>query len=259
MSEQWTAGDLYEPYAGRWSRLVAREFVPWLRVRRDCAWLDVGCGTGALCQAILDLAWPGSVSGVDPSEAFVARARERVKGADFEIGTAVDLPFPTGSFESVVSGLVLNFVPDHSRMAEEMRRAAKPGGTVALYVWDYAGEMQLMRRFWDAAGELDPAALQLDEGARFPICNPERLAALFRAAGLQDVQSRPIEVPTVFRDFDDYWTPFLSGQAPAPAYCVSLPEAGRARLRERLRETLPFETDGSLRLKARAWAVRGRT
>jgi hypothetical protein len=147
---------------------------------------------------------------------------------------------------------------------DEQAKAARRGeqsnerrdqGTVGAYVWDYAGQMQLMRQFWDAAGALDPRARELDEGVRFPLCRP--LQALFTGAGLADVQVRPIDVRTRFRDFDDYWTPFLGGQAPAPAYAMSLSEDQRTELREYLRARLPYDGDGSIPLTARAWAVRG--
>jgi hypothetical protein len=156
-----------------------------------------------------------------------------------------------------VSGLVLNFVSDHARMVAEMKRSVSAGGTVAAYVWDYAGEMQLMRRFWDAAVALDPAALELDEGRRFPITRAAPLVELFESAGLRDVRILAIDVPTAFKDFDDYWAPFLGGQAPAPGYCMSLSEERRAALRERIRSMLSIEADGSIRLIARAWAIRG--
>jgi hypothetical protein len=153
---------------------------------------------------------------------------------------------------------VLNFVPDQPRAAAEMARVVRPGGEVALYVWDYADRMQLMRHFWDAAIALNPAARELDEASRFPICRPEPLRKLFETAGLIEVETRAIDVPTLFVDFNDYWRPFLGGQAPAPAYCMSLGEEARAALRERLRVSLPRQPDGSIPLVARAWAVRGR-
>jgi len=128
---------------------------------------------------------------------------------------------------------------------------------VAVYVWDYAGDMEMMRRFWDAAVALDPAALDKDEARRFPLCRPEPLAALFGDAGLAQVEVRAIDVQTIFRDFDDYWMPFLGGQGPAPTYCMSLTEDHRAALRERIRATLPFRQDGSVPMVARAWAARG--
>jgi SAM-dependent methyltransferase len=255
----WASGAAYEPFVGRWSRLVAREFLAWLAVAPGGRWLDVGCGTGALSQTILQLAAPASVLGVDLSAGYVAYAREQVRDAraQFAVGDAQALPVEAGAYDAVVSALTLNFVPEPNRAVAQMARAARPGGVVAAYVWDYAGEMQLMRRFWDAAVALDPAARALDEGVRFTICAPKPLADLWRDAGLDDVIARAIDVPTVFRDFDDYWSPFLGGQAPAPGYAMSLSEERRVALRERIRAGLPFAPDGSIHLIARAWAVRG--
>jgi len=262
MADAWSSGDAYEPYVGRWSRKLAPKFLAWAGVGQGAGVLDVGCGTGALSEAAL-AAGAREVVGVDPSAAYVAHAAAHVGGknpsARFEVADAQALPFPDASFDAVVSGLVLNFVPDPSRAAAEMRRAARPGGVVAAYVWDYAGRMELMRHFWDAAVALDPhRAGPLDEGVRFPLCQPGPLEALFRGAGLREVASTAIDQPTVFRDFNDYWRPFLGGQAPAPGYCMSLSEEARARLRERIRSHLPVAADGSIALIARAWAVRGR-
>jgi SAM-dependent methyltransferase len=258
MSDVWALGAAYEPYVGRWSRLVARDFLEWLAVPAGRAWLDVGCGTGALSQTVLGQAAPRTVDGVDASAGFVEHARAHVSDprCAFRVADAQALPFEDGAFDAAVSGLVLNFVREPARMVADMRRVTRPGGSVGLYVWDYAGEMQLMRRFWDAAVTLDPAAGPLDEGTRFPICRPDTLAGLFSAAGLRDVDTRALDVPTVFRDFDDYWTPFLGGQGPAPSYCVNLPEDRRAALRERLRATLPADAGGRIALVARAWAVK---
>jgi SAM-dependent methyltransferase len=152
---------------------------------------------------------------------------------------------------------VLNFVPDPGQAVREMARVTRPGGRVAAYVWDYAGRMELMRHFWDAAAALDPAAAELDEGRRFGLCRPEPLARLLRDAGLAGVEVRPVEVPTRFRDFDDYWDPFLGGQGPAPGYASSLDEPRRAALRAALRARLPAAADGSIPLVARAWAAAG--
>jgi SAM-dependent methyltransferase len=199
-----------KPYVGRWSRLVAREFVNWLGVPSGREWLDVGCGTSALCEVILQTASPSCVTGIDPSEGFIAFARHMITDARarFQSGDARALPVPSASFDATVAGLVINFVPDQSKAVAEMTRATRFGGVVAGYVWDYAGEMQMMRRFWNAAVALDTAAIPLDEGRRFPICHPDQLAGLFRGAGLEGVQARHIDVPTDFKDFDDYWNPF---------------------------------------------------
>jgi SAM-dependent methyltransferase len=260
-ADVWASGDAYEPYVGRWSRLVARELLDWLGVPPGNRWLDVGCGTGAISQTILDLAKPAAITAVDPSEAYTAYARRRFEGAPVEVkvGDARAIPVPDGAFDAVVSGLMLNFVPaaDQPKVAAEMVRAARPGGAIGVYVWDYAGEMQFMRYFWDAAVALNPDDREIDEGPRFPICQPGPLGALFRAAGLANVEVRALDIPTVFRDFDDYWTPFLGGQGAAPAYAMALTEEHRNALRDRIRAQLPIKPDGSISLIARAWGVRG--
>jgi SAM-dependent methyltransferase len=261
-TETWAAGERYEPYVGRWSRRVATEFISWLAPEPGGRWLDVGCGTGALASTVLATAQPAGVTGFDRSPEFLRHARALIGPAatvpaTFAAADATALPAPDRVFDRVVSGLVLNFVPDAERAVRQMRRVAVAGGSVAAYVWDYIDRMQIIRRFWDAAIRLDPAAAELDEGRRFPICQPDRLAALFRAAGLSDVDTLAIEVPTVFAGFDDFWTPFLGGQGPAPGYVTALAPPHQARLREELRAELPVGADGSIALVARAWAVRG--
>jgi SAM-dependent methyltransferase len=257
--EVWEVGAAYERYVGRWSRLVARDFLRWLGVEGGRDWLDVGCGTGALAEVILREAGPRAVVGVDRAPGFVAHARasEADPRARFEVGDAEALPVAEGAFDAVVSGLALNFVGRPDRMVSEMARACRLGGRVALYVWDYAGGMEPIARFWSAARELDPRAAALDEAVRFPVCAPGALADLFRSAGLLEVETRAVEPILEFRGFDDYWSPFLGGQGPAPAYVVSLPEERRQALRDALRESLPVSPGGTIRLGARAWAVQG--
>jgi ubiquinone/menaquinone biosynthesis C-methylase UbiE len=256
----WSAGENYEPFIGRWSRLVAREFLPWLGVAAGTRWVDVGSGTGALTETILELCDPASVVAVEPATGFLGYARSRISDprVSFEAAGAEDLPLADGSADAVAGALMLNFVHDQQRALAEMRRVARPGGTVAAYLWDYpGGGMQLLLHFWTAATELDPEAAQFAEGSRFEVCAPEPLQRLFEGAGLQDVVVEPIVVPTVFRDFDDYWNPFLLGQGPAPSYVTTLSDDGRAALRERLREKLAPDGDGPIRLTARAWMARG--
>ncbi|GAA4576471.1 class I SAM-dependent methyltransferase [Micromonospora coerulea] len=256
---QWVDGAAYEAYVGRWSRLVAAEFLRRLDLPTGLRWLDVGCGTGALTSTVLTAAEPRQVTGVDPSDGFVAHARTRVTDprAAFEVGDARSLPLPNRAVDVVVSGLALNFVPDPPRAVAEFARVAAPGGVVATYVWDYAEGMAMMRHFWDAAVELDPAAAERDEGRRFSLCRPDPLRALWSDAGLMEASVEAIEVPTVFTDFDDYWRPFLGGQGAAPGYVASLDERQRAELRDLLSTRIPNGPDGSIRLTARAWAVRG--
>lgn len=255
----WDQGEAYEGYIGRWSRPVARSFSSWLGIAAGARWVDVGCGTGALTETLLATARPESVLGVDASERYVAFARRRVTGARvrFEVADAGALPCPDSSHDVAASGLVLNFVPEPSRMVSEMTRVVRPGGVVAAYVWDYAGQMQLLRHFWDAAIALDARAREQDEGRRFPICHADALATLWHRCGLVHVEVTAIDVPTHFRDFDDYWKPFLGGQGPAPSYYGSLDPPAREALRDRIRSTLPVTPEGRIELTARAWAVRG--
>lgn len=258
-TDRWSGADAYERYVGRWSRQVARIFVDWLAVESDRRWLDLGCGTGALTATILERAAPASVLGLDPSADFVEHARRGVADprASFAVGSAGAIPIGAASVDVAVAGLVLNFVPDPAAGLAELVRVTVPGGVVAGYVWDYAEGMQLMRHFFDAAIALDPAAVAEDEGVRFPICRPDPLRQAFVAAGIDDVEVRPIEVPTVFASFEEYWAPFLSGVGAAPAFAMRMDEAHRNAIRDRLRATLPTEPDGSIRLSARAWAARG--
>ncbi|HET9084593.1 MAG TPA: methyltransferase domain-containing protein [Candidatus Limnocylindrales bacterium] len=255
----WQSGAGYEGYVGRWSRRVAHAFISGLGIPRDRRWVDVGCGTGAVTETILNLADPASVVGVDPSQAFVAFARSQVTDprASFALGDGAALPLPDAAADAAVSGLVLNFVPDPIAMLAEMRRVAAAGGTVAVYVWDYADGMQIMRHFWEAAIEQDPAVSAKSETLKFGICRPEPLEDALRRAGLTDVNVQPIDIATVFRDFDDYWRPFLMATAPAPRHAMSLSDEDREDLRRRLRSRLPTEPDGSIHLTARAWAARG--
>ena len=257
--DRWASGTAYEGYIGRWSRLVAPEFVDWLAQPAGIRWLDVGCGTGILARTIVERTDPACVVGVDPAQPFVDYARQAVPDprVTFRIGSADATGCDDASTDAVVAGLVLNFVPDLGAALAEALRVVRPGGIVAGYVWDYANGMQLLRRFFDAAIALDPGMRAHDEGVRFPITHEGRLATALESAGLVDVDQRPIDVPMVFRDFDDLWAPFLRGTGPAPAYVASLAEPARQALRDTLRASLTEEPNGTIRLNARAWAVRG--
>lgn len=257
--DTWNVGRSYENYMGRWSRKIARRFIDRMAPPRDADWLEIGCGTGALTETVLSEARPRSILATDRSADFVAHAQARIDDdrARFETAEATRLPCPDGSADIVTSALVFNFIPDRPAALAEMRRVLRPGGMIAFYVWDYpGGGIGFIDTFWKAAADLDPAAAELDEGARFPFCTPGGLARICRDAGLPDPEVDAIEVAARFEDFEAFWHPFTLGAGPAPGYVQSLPDEGRLRLRDHLAARLG--TDGPLSFPARAWAVTAR-
>ncbi len=258
--DRWASSDHYEAYMGRWSRLIAPRFLDWFGAEAGLDWLDIGCGTGALSAAILERCRPQSLIGIDPSDSFIAAAQGRLPDprALFQVGDAVATGLESASRDAVVSGLVLNFVPERDKALAEMRRVARPGARIGFYAWDYpGGGVGFMHAFWSAATTLDPAAQDLSESRRFPFCTRDALTGLAIAAGLTQVDCAAIETPTVFSDFDDLWHPFTFGVGPAPGYCASLAPDARERLRRDLSDSLPRRGDGAIALAARAWAIKG--
>jgi SAM-dependent methyltransferase len=257
--DSWAVGATYENFMGRWSRGLATRFVSWLRIPAGVHWLDVGCGTGSLANAICNDAEPTSVVACDPANPFIefARAYARDSRLTFLAGGVGGLPRRNGGYGSVTSLLALNFFPKPEAAVQEMRAVTAPDGTVSACVWDYSGGMEFLRHFWDAAAKVDPTARSLDEGKRFPLCQPDALTRLFRSASLVNIQREAIEIPTTFANFRDYWDPFLGGTGPAPSYVASLDASRREILSRTLEERLLRGPDGSIALTARAWAVRG--
>ena len=260
-NDRWNTGSAYEDFMGRWSRELAPKYVEWLQVAANAHWLDVGCGTGALTNAICKLADPASVVGCDPAEPFIeyARAHWSNQCASFVIGGTGSLPSRRGGFGCVVSSLSLNFFPEPAESIVEMRERAASGGTISACVWDYSDRMDFLRLFWEAASRVDPKAEELDEGRRFSICRPAALTSLFQEAGLCSVRCNPIEIATDFSSFEEYWESFQGGAGPAPSYVAALDREARTALEDELKAALPKSPNGSIRLVARAWAVRGST
>jgi SAM-dependent methyltransferase len=258
-----TAGEAYEPLTGRWSRMVAPRFLDWLDAGSNGRWLDVGCGTGALIQAVLDAEQPREIVGVDPSSTYIAYARRQIEDprVRYEVGDARALPVASNQYDAVVSGLVINVLPAGGQLSavREMVRAARRGGAVGAYVWDYAGGFSPRALFWEAATALDPAAADVDERTRYPVCDPVQLERLFRMAEMYSVETGAVELEAEFLDFDDYWTPFLAGYGPASHYLLGLPIPAREHLRERLRGELSPHGQAPFRLPIRALSVRGIT
>jgi ubiquinone/menaquinone biosynthesis C-methylase UbiE len=258
MKDSWESGDPYEYYMGRWSLLVAESFVEWLSPSYGLNWLDIGCGSGALSEVIINNHKPATLTAIDQSEDFVRTAQKRLgRRAHCRVGNALSLPMDESSVNIAVSGLVLNFISEPKKALFEMMRVTKAGGTVAVYLWDYAGKMDFLRHFWDAAVEIKPEALNLHESKRFPDSNADALKRLFENTGFVDIETTSIEIATHFRDFDDYWKPFLGGQGPAPSFLLSLGQDETNKLRNTLKTHLPIQLNGSISMVARAWAAKG--
>lgn len=259
--DQWTSGAAYDQWMGRWSRLLAHEFLKWLDLPPGLRWLDVCCGSGMLSEAIVEHTAPGSVVGIDASReqiAFANRHRGR-PNVTFETGDATSLRFADSSFDVAVCGLGLNYIPEPVRALEEMRRVVRSGGIVAGYVWDYADGARFLREFWDVATEIDSEASAFDQARRFPLCNPDGLRGLFERGKLEDLAVGALDIVTRFTSFEDYWEPLLiSGQGSAPNYLATRDRRIQDAIRERLRAKLPAVADGTIELPARAWAIRGR-
>jgi len=235
---------------------MAERLIDWAQLEAPNHVLDAGCGNGSLSFVIGERFGEARVFGIDPSQEYVAYAsagnafRERVK---FAVGNAQQLPVNDSTFDAAVSLLAFNFIPDAAKALRELARVTKPGGRICAAVWDYAGGMQMLRLFWDAAIALNPAAEDLDE-KRMPLCRAGELSDLWRQCGLREVTEEPIDLAMNFESHADFWSPFLLGQGPAGAYVRSLTTYDREALAREIERRLPA---GSFELTARAWAVRG--
>jgi SAM-dependent methyltransferase len=251
-----TPADAYDRHIGRYGQELAHALINATALRAGHRALDVGCGPGALATELSTLLGPDQVSAVDPSAPFAEACRRRLPGVDVRVAAAEALPFDDASFDDVLAQLVVNFMTDPPAGVREMKRVTRPGGTVAAAVWDYAGEMTLLRQFWDAAVALDPAASARHEGL-MPFCTPDALEQLWSAAGLADVRVGAAVVGAVYDGFEDLWQPLERGVAPSGAYAASLPADARLALKAELRRRLGAG-DGPFRLTARAWIATGR-
>ena len=250
--------EIYDRFVGRYSPPLARAMCEQAGIAAGQRAIDVGCGSGALLEALAETLGADDVSGIDPSDSFVDFARARVPGARIVVGSAESIPFDDGEFDATLSQLVVNFLADPEQGIREMTRVTKPGGVVAGCVWDYGGGMTMLKTFWDAAAALDSEqATRLMEQHTMRFSTPDELAELWRGPGLAQVDTAPIVVEASYDDFDDLWAPFPTGVGPAGAHAASLDADAQERLREEFRRRLG-KPDGPFTLSARAWAAIGR-
>jgi SAM-dependent methyltransferase len=247
----------YDRWIGRYSTNLAAALIEFAGIEPDVKVLDVGCGPGALSAALVGRVGVSNVYAVDPSEPFVEACRQRLPGVNAIVASAESLPFPDGEFDGALAQLVVNFMSDPEAGVREMARTTRAGGTVAACVWDYGGEMTLLRGFWDAAREVEPVSGEAgDEAAVMKWSGDGDLAELWQLAGLTDVRFGALQVSAPYENFDELWAPLQSGVGPAGAFYESLDEEGRGELYEAFRQRLGVG-DGPFELTARAWAAVG--
>jgi len=261
-ADLWIDGVLYENYTGRLSRRIADKFIGWLEIKqaRFTNGVDMGCGTGALSEALLTNSVCDSLISLDRSPAYMSFAKQRISSSvvEFVTGDVQNTSLPTGTYALVVSGLVLNFVDSPEKMLREMRRLGRSGGVLGLYIWDFADGMEPIRKFWDAAHKCEaPHVREFDAGIRFPICQRDNLLQSITDAGWREPEVVPIEIDARFASFDEYWAPFLSGQGTGPAFAVSLTDDMREKVRKTLMPLVTDSPDKPFTLRARAWAAKG--
>jgi ubiquinone/menaquinone biosynthesis C-methylase UbiE len=249
--------DAYDRHIGRYGRELAVELIGFAGVCSGQRVLDVGCGPGALTRQLVALLGAEQVAAVDPSPAFVQACEARLPGIRTQVAAAEALPFGDEAFDRTLAQLVVNFMSDAPAGVREMCRVTRSGGTVAAAVWDYAGQMTVLRRFWDAVVALDPMATDLDEGRTMPYCTPEELQALWIDAGLEQVKIASVVVTAGYEGFEDLWEPLEFGVAPSGAYVASLSADQRAALKDAFQQRLGAGS-APFRLGARAWLAAGR-
>jgi SAM-dependent methyltransferase len=249
--------DVYDRHIGRYGPELARELIKFAGVQAGQRVLDVGCGPGALTRQLLAMLGPEQVAAIDPSPSFVQACQERLPGVQAQVAAAEALPFADGVFDGALAQLVVNFMTDAEAGVREMCRVTRSGGFVTAAVWDYAGQMTLLRRFWDSVTALDPSAAELDEGVSMRYCTPDELGALWAAADLDEVTISDVVVTAGYEGFEDLWEPLEFGVAPSGAYVASLSPDRRAELKADFQQRLGAG-NGPFRLGARAWLVTGR-
>ncbi|WP_445221987.1 class I SAM-dependent methyltransferase [Bradyrhizobium sp. Pa8] len=249
-------GAAYEQMMGVWSRSVGEVFLDWLKPAQGQRWIDVGCGNGAFTELILARCTPADVQGIDPSEGQLAFARTRpgARGAAFQTGDAMALPFPAASFDAAVMALVLVFVPDAAKSVSELVRVVRPGGLVATYMWDMTGGGFPLDPILD---EMRAMGLSPTRPPHMEVSTLAALKGFWSAAGLQRIATREITVQRTFRDFDEFWNVETKAPSTAPVI-AAMPAADVTGLMQRVKARLAADPHGRITCSARAHAISGR-
>jgi SAM-dependent methyltransferase len=248
--------EAYDRFVGRYSRQLATALCDFAGIEEGMRALDVGAGPGALTAELVKRVGVTNVAAVEPSQPFAQACRERVPGVEVVEAGAEALPLANEAFDAVLSQLVLNFLDDAPAAVREMARVTRPGGLIAACVWDYSGEMHLLRAFWDAALEVKPAAASEHDEARMRWAREGELGELWRSVGLLRIRSTQLRVRARYANFEDLWAPFSVGVGPAGAFTAALEDDERAALHDALARRLGAG-DQPLELTAGAWAVAG--
>ena len=249
-------GAAYERMMGAWSRIAGEIFLDWLTPPPGLRWIDIGCGSGAFTELLVERCAPAEVQGIDPSEAQLsfARARPAARIAEFYRGDALALPFDEDNFDAAVMALVIFFVPDPTKGVAEMAQVVRPGGTIAAYVWDMMGgghPLELMH------AEMHAMGFTPQRPPRSDVSGVAALRRLWMSAGLDAIEVREFAVQRTFADFEDFWT--TSMMAATVSQTIAAMAPGEAKLlKMRMRARLPEDAAGRITHGARANAIRGR-
>ena len=250
----------YEAFMGRWSRHVADQFLDWLAIPEGLTWLDVGCGAGMLGQSIVESYAPVAVIGVDPKTASIDHARAHVDNTSisFKVGDAQKLPFDNETFDAVVSGLMIKFVPDKLKAVKEMKRVTRNDGVIALYDWDLENNANMTRHFWQAVTDVDASLMNYRATDRPDMRETTRISDIFHQAGLKNIEERSFIFNARFKNFGDYWHPITHNAQNVGKFYQSLTNGQRRGVRDQIKNILPISNDGSITFESSAFAVKGR-
>lgn len=245
----------YDKMMGVWSQILGSQFLDWKKPSKNKSWIDIGCGSGAFTEQIIEICEPCDVHGLDPSPEQVQFAKNRIsfKSSSIQIGDAMSLPFANDTFDYATMALVLFFVSDPSQGVSEMKRVVKKGGVVSAYVWDVFGgglPVEIIHYGFRKMGityPIPPSA----EASKL-----ENLNRLWRNAGFGNISTKKISALRRFKNFDDLWDNTLLSPALQPVL-KHLSTKNFDTLKEIVRKNLIQSKSGEVSYTATANAIKG--